>query len=151
MSAKKMTYDELYASMAKSFTIEKNNTDYTLGEYMLMRAKAKSETAVTVAGNSMPVVNDVKEPALVAAFTYVNEKLRIKEAPVKNRTIRSFPLRTSASAFCSALVLCALVIGCTFFGFKSLAGNTDNTVVVTENDSNTEAEDSYTENNVTNA
>ena len=135
MSVKKMTYDELYTSMVQNFTIEKNDTEYTLGDYMLMRAKSKKETAVAPVGSSeLAVVREVKEPPLVAAFTFVNEKLKIKEAPVKNRTIRAFPLRTSASAFCSALVICSLVIGCAFFGFKALTGNLDNTVVVTEDE-----------------
>ncbi len=146
MSVKKMTYDDLYTSMVKSFTIEKNDTEYTLGEYMLMRAKSKNETAVAPVGSTeLTVVRESREPAIVAAFTYVNEKLKVKEAPVKNRTMRSFPLRTSVSAFCSALVICALVVGCTFFGFKSLAGNLDSTVTITESETENEGEnENYT-------
>ena len=105
MSTKKMTYDELYQSMAKKFIIEKNETDYTLGEYMLMRARSKKEnsfsTSVTAAGTNLPVVKNAGENGIVAVFSYVNEKLKVKEAHVKNKTMRSFPLRTSASAFSS--------------------------------------------------
>ena len=40
----KMTYDKLYSNMVKNFTVENDNTDYTLGDYMLMKAcKKKNE------------------------------------------------------------------------------------------------------------
>ena len=152
MSTKKMTYEELYQSMAKKFIIEKNETDYTLGEYMLMRARSKKEnsfsTSVTAAGTNLPVVKNAGENGIVAVFSYVNEKLKVKEAPVKNKTMRSFPLRTSASAFCSALVICAIVIGCGFFGLKSVITAPDNTVSVNENEDEEKKETTSEENTV---
>ena len=35
------TYDRLYENMKQRFTVSENETEYTLGEYMLMRAGAK--------------------------------------------------------------------------------------------------------------
>ena len=33
-----MTYDKLYSNMVKKFTVEKNNVEYKLGDYMMMKA-----------------------------------------------------------------------------------------------------------------
>jgi hypothetical protein len=135
-----MTYDQLYNNMVKKFTVEKDNTDYTLGDYMLMKAKSKknSITAVTTAEvSNLPVARENKETAITTIFTYVNEKLKVKEAPVRDKTIRTFPLRTSLTSFCSALVVCALVVCCSFFAFRASVLN-DATVVV-------EAVEDYTE------
>ncbi len=155
MSTTRMTYDELYASMSRKFTIEKNNTDYTLGEYMLMRAKAKKENSsvqslTAASASTLPTVKEVREPALVTVFSYVNEKLKVKEAPLRDKTIRSFPLRTSASAFCSALVICALVFGCGFFGLKSLMSGVDNTAAIPETEEDTNEKETNEESTVMN-
>ena len=62
---------------------------------------------------------NTKDSAISTVFTYINEKLKIKEAPVRDKTIRTFPLRTSLASLGSALVVCALVVSCAFFGLKS--------------------------------
>ena len=124
--------------MVKKFTVEKDNTDYKLGEYLRMKARVKKETAMIAASESssalLPVVRAKNSAgtAIVAAFSYVNDKLTVKEAPVRDRTMRSFPLRTSLAAFCSALVVCGLVVCCGIFGFKAAAPGVDNTVSVEE-------------------
>ena len=124
--------------MVKKFTVEKDNTDYKLGEYLRMKARVKKETAMIAASESssalLPVVRAKNSAgtAIVAAFSYVNDKLTVKEAPVRDRTMRSFPLRTSLTAFCSALVVCGLVVCCGIFGFKAAAPGVDNTVSVEE-------------------
>ena len=133
-----MTYEELYSSMVKKFTVEKNNVDYRLGDYMLMKARAKSSSTevkaeAPAATSNLPVkINrNTDTKALSTIISYVNEKLMVKEAPVRDKTIRSFPLRTSITAFCSAIVVCALVISSAVFGINTSDGY-DNTVKVEE-------------------
>ena len=136
-----MTYDKLYNNMVRKFTVEKDNQDYNLGDFMLMKAKAKkNEMVAATADSNLPVARDNKSNALTTVFSYVNDKLTVKEAPIRDRTIRRFPLRTSLSALCSAVVVCALVISCTVFGVTA-NGGTDNTVnlEVEETTENTEA------------
>ena len=107
--------------MVKKFTVERNNTDYKLGDYMLMKATSKSNALVAAQETSnLPVARvNAKDSAISTVFTYINEKLKIKEAPVRDKTIRTFPLRTSLASLGSALVVCALVVSCAFFGLKS--------------------------------
>ena len=128
-----ITYDQLYNSMVKKFTVEKDNQDYKLGEYMLMKARAKKEAAmvaVSEKSSNLPIIRTKSNAsgAIVAAFTYVNDKLTVKEAPIRDKTIRSFPLRTSLTAFCSALVVCGLVVCCSLFGIKGTVAGNDNVV-----------------------
>ena len=116
-----MTYEQLYNNMVKKFTVERNNTEYKLGDYMLMKATSKTTSLVAAQETSnLPVAHvSGKENAISTVFTYINEKLKIKEAPVRDKTIRTFPLRTSLASLGSALVVCALVVSCAFFGLKS--------------------------------
>ena len=127
-----MTYEQLYDNMVKKFTVEKDNIDYKLGDYMLMKAQSKknSMTAVTTAATSnLPVARENKETAITTIFTYVNDKLKVKEAPVRDKTRRSFPFKTSLASFCSAIVVCALVVCCSFFAIKASVLN-NSTVVI---------------------
>ena len=98
-------YEDLYIKMKETFTIEKDNREYNLGDYMLMKAKekqTKSNLPTTIASNTRPV-------ALQSVFSYINRKLTIKEAPAPEKTIKAFPLRTALSAACSALLICTLM------------------------------------------
>jgi hypothetical protein len=114
-----MTYEKLYSDMVKKFTVEKDNKDYKLGEYMLMKAKAeKKNTARSLMPVSHADFSGTK--AITAVFNYVSDKLTVREAPVRDKTIRRFPLRTSLTAFCSAVVVCALVFSYGLIGFKSI-------------------------------
>ena len=132
-----MTYDKLYNNMVKKFTVENDNTDYTLGDYMLMKARAK-RNAMTVAANNGLAVAESKSASLTTVFSYIGEKLRVKKAPVKDRTMRKFPLRSSLTALCSATIVCALVVFCAVFGLSSAKNEYDNIVSVTESDAEIE-------------
>ena len=108
-------YDKLYMSMKNKFTVTADNCEYTLGEYMSIKANARSESS------NLPVA-DVKtsQPSTISAiFSYVNDKFSVKNEPVKDKTIRAFPFRTSLAACFSALVACAFIFS---FGVFSMKG-----------------------------
>ena len=132
-----MTYDQLYSNMVKNFTVEKDNPDYTLGDYMLMKAKAK-RNAMTVASNNSLAVATTASTSLTTVFSYIGEKLKVKKAPERDKTMRKFPLRASFTALCSATIVCALVVCCTIFGLSSTNTGRDNVVSVVESDAEIE-------------
>lgn len=102
------SYDKLYESMKNRFTVINNNKEYTLGDYMLMKAgKKKEESNLPVAQRTTAGKG---ERAVAMIVSYVNDKLLIKEPPAKDKTIRAFPFRASASAFLSAMVACSFVL-----------------------------------------
>lgn len=112
-------YEQLLNNMKNRFTVDNNGTDCTLGEYMLIKANVKKEqNALVVAKNAAVVAKS--ERAVGALVTYVNDKLTIKVPPVKDKTIKAFPFRTSASAFLSACVACAFVFSFCIIGAKLL-------------------------------
>ena len=133
-----MTYEMLYNNMVKKFTVEKDNTDYNLGDFMLMKAKAK-RNAMTVASETSLAVAETKSASLTTVFSYIGEKLKVKKAPERDKTLRKFPLRASFTALCSATLVCALVVCCTVFGLSSPKGGKDNIVSITESDAEIEA------------
>lgn len=100
------TYDKLYTDMKKRFTVVDNGGEYTLGEFMLMRANAKKEVS------NLPVATRAGAPVLATFVGFVRDKLTVKEPPAKDKTIRSFPLRTSFTTVISALSICVLVLSC---------------------------------------
>lgn len=132
--AQTMTYDELYNSVAKRFIVENKNInkdqEYNLGEFMLMKAQNRKDSLVAVANDksALPMLQEKKSNAITTVLTYVNDKLTVKEAPIRDKTIRSFPLRTSFSAFSSALVVCALVISCCAFAISAISAPLKNVV-----------------------
>ncbi|MBO7304256.1 MAG: hypothetical protein J6V09_03455 [Clostridia bacterium] len=99
-------YENLYNNMKNRFTVVNENAEYTLGEYMLMKAGKKQESTTLPAVRSSASANT----AVVAFVKYVNDKLTVKTPPVKDKTIRAFPFRTAAAAFASALITCSLII-----------------------------------------
>ena len=106
-------YDTLYNNMKQRFTVVNGENEYTLGSYMLMKAREKqkkSNLPTTITSNTRSV-------ALQSVLTYINKKLTIKEAPAPEKTIKAFPLRTALSAACSALLICTLM-----FSFGALNG-----------------------------
>ena len=105
-------YDALYTNLKNQFTVIYNNTECTVGDFMLMKANKKTES-------SLPIVTTAKTTSLATIVEYVNDKLTVKQAPVKDKTIRKFPFRTSFSALLSATAACALVMSC---GIFSLTG-----------------------------
>ncbi len=115
------TYDRLYENMKQRFTVSADDSEYTLGEYMLMKAggqKTESSSSLPVA---MKTAVTKSEMAVSSIVTFVDEKLTIKQAPVKDKTIRSFPFRASASAFFTAAVACAFVLSFALIGVKALS------------------------------
>ena len=117
-------YEILLDTMKNRFTVAGESGDCTLGEYMLLKANEKKEVrALTVAGTNAIIMKD--RAALPAMVSYVNDKLIIKTPPVKDKTIKSFPVRTSASAFLSAAVACAFIFSFGIIGVRvlGLSGN----------------------------
>ena len=82
---------------------------------MLMKANKRSES-------SLPIATTAKTTSLNTIVEYVNDKLTVKNAPVKDKTIRTFPFRTSVSALLSATAACALVLSCGIFSLSGSSG-----------------------------
>ena len=112
-------YDKLYENMKQRFTVSCEKGEYSIGEYMLMKADVKKiDATLPVALRSNATKSEVAVANLVS---FVNDKLTIKEPPVKDKTIRAFPLRASASAFLSAAVACAFVFSFALVGARALS------------------------------
>ena len=77
-------YESLYNKMKNTFTVVNNDTEYTLGEYMLMKS---GEATNPASKTNLPVARDMSgaSGAIVGFFSYVNEKLTLKKAPVKDK------------------------------------------------------------------
>ena len=136
-------YESLYNNMRKHFTVISDNNEYTLGEYMSMKADVKN----TAASNLPAVRSNVLDTRSVSAiFSYVNEKLTVKKAPVKDRTMRAFPFRTSMAAALSAVVACALIFSFGIFTTNG-TGNVPSTVDSGEDVSECEIYETPTEKN----
>lgn len=110
-------YEKLYNSTKSKFSIADGNREYTLGEYMLMKAEKKNGIS------KLPVAHAGKQKAVAAFFSYVNEKLMVKTPPEKDRIIRKFPFRTSAAALLSAMLVCTLVLSFGLFSGKNIASS----------------------------
>ncbi len=137
-----ITYNQLYSDMAKCFSVRRGGEEYKLGDYMRMRAKAKcakKEVKPEEAKHSaLPILATVKTQAPIVIssfFSYVNDKLTVKNAPVRDKTIRRFPLRTSLTALCSAFLVCALTVCYGLIGLRSASSEefvSENTEIPTE-------------------
>ena len=116
------TYDKLYDNMRQRFTVSDSTVKgYTLGDYMLLKANAKKEAALPVAAKPSAVVAAKSERAVSSIVNFVNDKLTIKEPPVKDKTIRAFPMRASLSALLSAAVACAFIFSFCLIGAKIIS------------------------------
>lgn len=116
MARNTSNYDRLYNSMKENFTVA--NSDCSLGEYMLMKAAQKKNEANLPVAMRPSASRSERTVALI--YNYVEDKLTIKEPPEKDTIIRSFPLRTSASALLSAVVACAFLISFGIIGATAL-------------------------------
>ena len=126
-------YENLYNDMKNRFTVVSDNCEYTLGDYMLMKAGKKK------AHSNLPAVNNASnEKAITVFFKYVNDKLTVKAPPVKDKTIRRFPFRTSAAALLSAVVTCTLVLSFGSVTMRNATGARPATVELTETVEETE-------------
>lgn len=113
-------YDALYTNLKNQFTVIYNGTECTVGDFMLMKANKRSES-------SLPIATTARNTSIATIVEYVNDKLTVKNAPIKDKTIKSFPFRTSMSALLSATAACALVLSCGIFslsGANNLTGST---------------------------
>ena len=115
------SYDKLYESMKDKFTVVNENTEYTLGDYMLMKAGKKKEDSL------LPVLQRSNvgkgERAVAMVVSYVSDKLTIKQPPAKDKTIKAFPFRASASAFLSAVVACTFMLSFVLVGARLMSGS----------------------------
>ena len=136
MTTTNTVYDTLYNNIKNRFTVEDNNgKEYTLGDYMLMKANAKKENATLPVAVTRPEMR-----AVSAIINYVNDKLTVKTPPEKDKTIKSFPFRTSIAAFLSSALMCTLVLT---YGIVALSSVSDSTtpsaaVEVEDTEENTE-------------
>ena len=117
-------YTALYTNMKNRFTVVNDNSEYSLGEYMLMKAGKKKETS------NLPVAKSCASntTAVTAFFKYVNDKLTVKNPPVKDKIIKRFPFRTSFAALMSATVACSLLITLGTISVRSVTTDTPTTV-----------------------
>ena len=113
-------YDKLYENMKQRFTISSENNEYTIGEYMLMKADVKKTESKNLPVAVKTAVTK-SETAVTSIVSFVDDKLTIKQAPVKDKTIKAFPFRASASAFLTASVACAFVLSFALIGARALS------------------------------
>lgn len=109
-------YDALYTNLKNQFIVIYKGTECSVGDFMRMKADKKPESTLPIATTA------VKTTSLSTFVEYVNDKLTVKEAPVKDKTIKNFPVRTSVSALLSATAACALVLSCGIFSLTGAAG-----------------------------
>ena len=117
-------YDALYTNLKNQFTVIYNGTECTVGDFMLMKANKKSQS-------NLPVATSHKNTSIATFVEYVNDKLTVKKAPVKDKTIKRFPLRTSFSALLSSVAACALVLSC---GIFAILGNNISSPILSNNE-----------------
>lgn len=108
-------YDNLYNNIKNKFTVEDKNCEYTLGGYMLMKANENRE-----AGTNLPATLHHENRAVASIVNYISDKLTVKKAPEKDRTLKAFPFRSSVAAFLSAALVCTVVFTYSLLSF----GNT---------------------------
>ena len=109
-------YDALYTNLKNQFIVIYHGTECSVGDCMRMKADKKPESSLPIATTA------VKSTSLSTFVEYVNDKLTVKQAPVKDKTIRNFPVRTSVSALLSATAACALVLSCGIFALSGASG-----------------------------
>ena len=130
-------YENLYTNMKNGLTVVKDGLEYNLGDFMLMKAGKKK------ASSSLPAKRAATDKPISAFFKYVEDKLAVKNPPVKDKIIRTFPLRTSLAALLSAVLACTLIFSYGFAAMRSVDATPSSAIVETEK--NTEAEnETYT-------
>ncbi|MBR2930988.1 MAG: hypothetical protein IKC32_07140 [Clostridia bacterium] len=115
MTSVKNPYDTLYENLKDRFTVSCEGYNCTLGDYMLIQAGKKQTNE-----SELPATLDSSAGSVASIVDYVTEHLTVKSAPLRERTIKRFPLRSSFSAILTAAAACALVFS---FGIFSLTGS----------------------------
>ena len=135
------SYDTLYDNLKNRFTVVCEGCECTLGDYMLIKA-GKRQTPKS----DLPATTVSEKPATISDIVdYVASQLTVKTAPVRERTIRRFPLRSSMSAIFTAAAACALVFSFGIFTLNSsgmLSSFTANSTGTEEVADNIDAADS---------
>ena len=114
-------YNTLFENMKRSFTVNNDGAQYSLGAFMRMKAhEASGETL-------LPATIEKKHDtsALVAVRRFVSEKLAVKAAPAPEKTLKSFPLRTSLAACLCAFAFCTVLFSGAILG-SGILGATEN-------------------------
>ena len=143
MAMTENAYEALYRNMKNRFTVVSGNNEYTLGGYMSMKAKERTENT------ALPMdIQATRPTALRTIASYINEKLLVKELPAPEKTTRAFPFRAALAALCSALLLSSVVIS-----FAALPKNTESASSYSASEQQKEADEkkderytTYTEN-----
>ena len=140
MATSMNAYDRLYSNMKTRFTVVNGNNEYSLGEYMLLKAGKKKEAATLPA-----TASTLKQLSPVRSFiSYVNDKLMVKEAPAKDKVIRAFPFRTTAAAVISALLVCTFAVSYGLAGINNVTDANASYISVSEDEEITsKTESSY--------
>ena len=117
-------YENLYTNMKNGLTVVNNGLEYSLGEYMLMKAGKKTAKA------PLPVKKTaVTDKPISTIFKYISDKLAVKTLPVKDKTIRTFPLRTSMAALLTAIIACTLMFSYGFAAVRSITSTPDSAII----------------------
>ncbi len=115
-------YTTLYENLKNRYTVVEDGCEYNVGDFMRMRATKKAAAPKTDK-SALPVKRSENAGAVAQIVSFVTDKLTIKKPPVKDKTIRAFPFRASASAFLSAAVACSFVLGFCVVGARLLNAN----------------------------
>lgn len=115
-------YDRLYENMKNRLTVVDGDSEYTLGDYMLKKAEHKKTQALLPVSERSFATRGERAIAMISS--YVNDKLTIKKPPVKDKTIKAFPFRASASAILSAIVACSFMLCFGLIGAKLISSAT---------------------------
>ena len=116
MTAVTNPYDALYTNLKNRCDVTYDGFECTIGECMLMRA-GKRQSSVS----ELPIEATYNKNTLTTIVDYISDSLTVRQAPEKNKTLHSFPYRTSISAILSAVASCALIFS---LGIFALMGNT---------------------------
>ncbi len=135
-------YDALYTNLKNQFTVIYNGSECTVGDFMRLKAMKKSESKLPIS------CTYTKTKSLANIVDYVSDKLVVKNAPIKDKTIRHFPLRTSLSSLLSATAACAMILSCGIFAFANRnSADTSHTIDASHQYEEQSNEDAHTENN----
>ncbi len=119
-------YDALYTNLKNQFTVIYNGSECTVGDFMLMKSSKRAESSLPIATSYN------KNTSLASIVEYVSDKLTVKKAPIKDKTMKNFPLRTSLSSLLSATAACALVLSCGIFALAGKSPSLPSTAEVSE-------------------
>lgn len=103
MNTRVSPYDTLYTNLKNRFTVIHSGKECTIGDYMRLKSGSLSSS-------NLPIQRKTEDRSIGSVINYVNEKLTMKTAPVKDKAMRRFPIRTSFSATLSAVAACAIIM-----------------------------------------